>query len=119
MSLARGTNQKADYNTTYSFPLPSQARHPYGGQHSFEDDVGEGGLQAQGDPPTGELLADRVVLTSDGHRADGVDRALNLHWDATSELGPGRSSRWRASRAGPLSAQSGQVDAGEPGGQRF
>jgi hypothetical protein len=79
--------------------------------------VGEGGLQTQGDPPTGELLADRVVFTSDGDRAGGVDGALDLYGCAGGELRPGRSGRRRAGGPGALGAEPGEVDVGQTGGQ--
>jgi hypothetical protein len=44
-----------------------------------KDDVDESGFLQQGDPPVGELLTDRVVLTGDGDHAGGVDRRLDLH----------------------------------------
>jgi hypothetical protein len=70
------------------------------GQEPVEHDVGEGGLQVQGDPPAGELLADRVVLTSVGDRAGGVDRALDLH--------PGRHQRAGSRTVGPVAGRQGE-----------
>jgi hypothetical protein len=63
------------------------------------------------------VLADAVVFAGDGHRSGGVDGALDFYGCAGGELGPGRSGRWRAGRSSALSAQPGQVDAGQPGRQ--
>ena len=80
-------------------------------QDTVHDDVVEGGLQAQSDAPAGELLADRVVVATDGDHADGIDGAVDFHGCTGGELGPGRPGRWRPGGAGTLSAQPGQVDA--------
>ena len=41
-----------------------QSQQDGAGQHPVHDDVGGGGLQAQGDPPTGEVLPMRVSIGS-------------------------------------------------------
>ena len=48
-------------------------------QDTVHDDVGEGGLQAQGDAPAGELLADRVV----GPPMETMPTALTVRWIST------------------------------------
>ena len=48
-------------------------------QDTVHDDVGEDGLQAQGDAPAGELLADRVVVTTDAT----MPTELTVRWIST------------------------------------
>jgi hypothetical protein len=50
------------------------------GQHPVEHDVGQGGFQAQGDAPAGELLTDGVVGVPP---METMPTALTLRWIST------------------------------------
>ena len=79
-----------------------QGQRDGGGDHLVEHNVGEGGLQTQGDPSTGELLANGVEFAADGDRAGGVDRAVDLYgapelsWVQEGGAGGGPAGRARA-----------------------
>jgi hypothetical protein len=62
--------------------------------------MGEGGLQAQGDPPAGEPSTDRVVLTSDGHRAGALTvRCISMGAPPLSWVQDGRAGGEPAGQA--------------------
>jgi hypothetical protein len=85
-------------------------------QDPVQEDVGEVGVQADGDLVAGVVLADRELVAAQPDEPGRVHQPVTLDSSRDAKVTGWDAGGWRTGRAGAELDQAGQLGGGEPGG---